>query len=134
VDSRAPAWRGASNWNLYVDQPDDHWLCRKVPNLLVVAGNVTLATSLVFEDTIIETECQSTRELTAFEITLASGACDIDGLDVEGSRRGRLATSRGALGHGRRSGKGEDSEGLHFQIINRSDDKITDVGLLNSDA
>lgn len=53
-------------------------------NLLVVAGNVSLATGLVLDNTVLEGQCQSTSKLAARKITLAGGG-DIDSLDVESS-------------------------------------------------
>jgi hypothetical protein len=101
---------------------------------LVVGSDVSGAASLVLEDTILESQGQGTGELARWKITLGLGGGDIDGLDVEVSRGGSLATSRRALGqYGTSSREGVDSEGLHFQKIVRGDDFLTDVGLLNSE-
>jgi hypothetical protein len=103
-------------------------------NSLVVGSDVSGAASLVLEDTILESQGQGTGELARWKITLGLGGGDIDGLDVEVSRGGSLATSRRALGqYGTSSREGVDSEGLHFQKIVRGDDFLTDVGLLNSE-
>jgi len=57
---------------------------RGVELKLVVAGNVSLATGLVLDDTVLEGQCQGTSKLAARKIMLAGGG-DIDSLDVERS-------------------------------------------------
>jgi len=108
-------------------------LNRSVELELIVGGNVSLAASLVLQNTVVEGEGQGTGKLARLEITLSLGSSDIDGLDIEGSRSGSLATRWGALSQRRRSGESEDSEGLHFQKIDRTDYWITDIGLLSSE-
>ena len=62
-----------------------------ISSLLVVAGDVSLATSLILEDTVLQGQGQSAGLLTSFELTLG-GAGDIDGLNVESSGTGSRAT------------------------------------------
>jgi hypothetical protein len=85
-------------------------------SLLVIGSDVSLATSLILEDTILEGEGQGTRKLARLKTTLRGGRSYIDGLNIESSRGGSLATSWRALCQSR-SGKGKNSEGLHFQRV-----------------
>jgi len=61
--------------------------CRhqQISNLLVVAGNVSSAASLVFQVAIVEGESQGTSELARLKVTLLGGS-DIDGRDLERAR------------------------------------------------
>jgi len=90
---------------------------------LIVASDVTSAASLILQDAIVERQCQG----TGGELALHLGGSDIDSGDLEGSRGGRRAPSRGRALSQRRSGEGEDSEGLHFQKINRSGCEVAKV-------
>jgi hypothetical protein len=51
-------------------------------NLLVIGSNVCLTTSLILQDTILQSQCEGTGKLTLLEVTL--GGLD-DGLNLEGS-------------------------------------------------
>jgi hypothetical protein len=90
---------------------------------LVIAGDVSLTTSLILEDTILEAQGQGASLLASFEPALAGGAGDIDGLYIESSGTGSGATWwRSSLSESRRSSKGEYGKGLHFQKVNGTGD------------
>jgi hypothetical protein len=89
---------------------------------LVVAGDVSLTTSLVFQDTILERDGQGTVELTPLEITLRGWL--INRLDVEllvgGSNTARRCSS---LRHGSGQRGGREGEGN----VNLHDERVIEV-------
>jgi hypothetical protein len=84
-------------------------------DLLVVGSNVTPATGLVSQDTILKGEGEHARKLTSLEVTLVVGGGLVDSLDLESSRGGGSTTRRtGCLGVSQCGGrKGEGDVGLH---------------------
>lgn len=66
---------GTCNWLLVII-----YVCADI-NLLVVGSNVSLAASLILQDTILQSQCEGTGKLTLLEVTL--GGLD-DGLNLEG--------------------------------------------------
>jgi hypothetical protein len=70
--------------------------------------------------------------LSRLEVTLLGGS-DIDSLDVEGTGGGCLAASWGGLSQNR-GGKGEEYEGLHFQKIERTGERLNGCGGANCES
>lgn len=85
-------------------------------NLLVVGGNVTLATGLILQDTILQCEGECTSKLAGLKITLPVGGGLVDSLNLERSGGGGSTARRtGSLGVSQCGGrKGKSDVGLHY--------------------